>query len=364
LLSGFFGSLREGFYVDVGANHPIIDSVTKHFYDKGWHGINIEPNKRLYELLTNDRPRDININAGISSKPGRLAFREYVIGSGLSTFSSQIKDQYSSKTSKLTDSYKDYQVKVVRLEDIFSQNAKDVLINFLKIDVEGFEYEVIESNDWKKYRPQVLCIEANHIVKDWRPLMKKYKYTKVYFDGLNEYYVANEYPDIRERFSYVDTMLLDRPILQEYFYNKILRLDETRRQTELKLIHQELLNQNLSAELSNLLSKQEENKRLRTIFKQLAIALNNILLIYIEKLNRPKVNKNISSLLVDSDNVDKLLSQSREYDVRCFYRRRSSQPLIYRSVLWAYNILKKLLKLWVRVLIKIIVRIRDAKNDK
>ena len=90
LLSGFFDLTKHGFYVDVGANHPIHDSVTKYFYDRGWRGINIEPNPNIYALLVEDRPRDINLQIGVSNVKGSLKLREYPAGDGLSTFSEAI----------------------------------------------------------------------------------------------------------------------------------------------------------------------------------------------------------------------------------------------------------------------------------
>ena len=77
ILDGILRNVSEGYYVDVGANHPVMNSVTKIFYDKGWSGINIEPNELLYHELCVQRPRDINVNSGVSSQPGQLKFRSY-----------------------------------------------------------------------------------------------------------------------------------------------------------------------------------------------------------------------------------------------------------------------------------------------
>src|ERR1700742_2763080 len=90
LLDAFFRDIEQGFYVDVGASHPVVSSVTKLFYEKGWRGINIEPSHKYYKLLEEDRPEDINLNVGISDKKGTLTLREYQ-GYGLSTFSPMMK---------------------------------------------------------------------------------------------------------------------------------------------------------------------------------------------------------------------------------------------------------------------------------
>ena len=62
----------------------------------------------------------------------------------------------------------------------------------MKIDVEGFEYEVLAGNDWEKCSPRLICIEANHVDKDWRPMLDKLNYSFAFFDGLNEYYLASD----------------------------------------------------------------------------------------------------------------------------------------------------------------------------
>ncbi|MDR2831144.1 MAG: FkbM family methyltransferase [Methanobrevibacter sp.] len=83
ILLSFLDKIKNGFYIDVGANDPYADSVTKLFYDLGWNGINIEPLPYMYNKLCEDRPKDINLNIGISNKKGQLELRS---AGGLSTF--------------------------------------------------------------------------------------------------------------------------------------------------------------------------------------------------------------------------------------------------------------------------------------
>lgn len=190
-IKSFFVDVDKGFYVDVGAHHPVFDSVTKFFYKQGWTGINIEPQKKLYEKLVKDRSRDTNLNIGVSNKTSKITLREYP-GGGLSTFSKEIKNMYEHDEKMKTVSHQDYEVPTLPLRTVFSRYAQGKRIHFLKVDVEGFEYEVLEGNDWDKYRPELVCVEANHIVKDWRPLLEKVGYVKVFHDGLNEYHLAKE----------------------------------------------------------------------------------------------------------------------------------------------------------------------------
>jgi len=190
ILKAFFDDTEKGFYVDVGAHHPIYDSVTKLFYENGWHGINIEPQQKMFTQLVKDRKRDINLQIGVSDKPGELTLRSYE-SSGLSTFSEEQKQEYEKNPYSGTDEFTEHTVMVETLATIFKKhNVKK--IQFLKVDVEGYEEQVLVGNDWGNFRPEVLCIEANHIKKDWRPLLNKQGYIFAFFDGLNEYYVDNE----------------------------------------------------------------------------------------------------------------------------------------------------------------------------
>lgn len=212
ILAGFFSNqIEPGFYVDIGANHPTHDSVTKYFYDLGWHGINIEPNPDLFQDIIKKRTRDTNLNIGIGSKKGNLKLRAYK-NHGLSTFSKELKDDYKKNSDRGTEEFVDISVPIQKLADVLRKHkVKDIW--FMKIDVEGFEYEVIDSNEWGTFRPWVLCIEANHITKDWHTILEEQRYSKVFFDGLNEYFVAEEKKDIAANFSYPEAVLLGKPVI-------------------------------------------------------------------------------------------------------------------------------------------------------
>lgn len=196
ILAALFSNKKKGFYVDVGANDEEYHSVTKYFYKLGWSGINIEPIPRLFKEFEKKRKRDTNLNYAVSSKAGFLKFREYPNHDGLSTFSEKSKRENEA----LDIPYEDYEVRVDTLTNIFQKfDVKEV--DFLKIDVEGYEEEVIKSNDWDRYRPKVVCIEANHRSTNWQAIIKRHNYERVIFDGLNEYYVAKEHKGLLSGFA-------------------------------------------------------------------------------------------------------------------------------------------------------------------
>lgn len=214
IIEGFFPDIKGGFYVDVGANDPTEDSVTKIFYQKGWRGINIEPVEEKIKLLKKHRPKDINIGVGVADKTGELSFREY-IGAGMSTFSESLKDAYKEDKNPNLTKFIDIIVPVETLADVFKKNLpSQQTIHYMKVDVEGFEYEALTGNNWARYRPELLCIEAEHVKKDWRPLLKENRYSQVFFDGLNEYYLREESIHRVKLFSYPEAMLSGEQIIK------------------------------------------------------------------------------------------------------------------------------------------------------
>ncbi len=257
ILQAFFPDKGNGFYVDVGAYDPEQDSVTKLFYDKGWHGINIEPQANRCSKFNTERKRDINLNIGISDKQGELTLRVYK-NEGWATFSHDMKNENKKSKDESLKIYKEVKTKVLTLRDVFEEN-KVAYISFLKVDVEGFEYEVLKGNDWVKYRPEVLCLEANHLKRDWRKLLNSVRYKKVFFDGLNEYYV-DEDTDRASQFDYINSVVAERGggIRSEHYELALrwqsLALDKVNHVEELS-IELESLKEELKAKL-------EENKQL------------------------------------------------------------------------------------------------------
>lgn len=184
----------KGFYIDAGANDPVIDSVTKAFYDAGWRGINIEPVAEWFEKLQQNRPDDINLQLALGARKGEVNFYE-VVGTGLSTISKLLAQRHADEHGYKIQHYR---VPVARLTTICEEHAKSN-IHFLKIDVEGSEQPLLKGINLKKIRPWIILVEsteANTQVEkygEWEHLILNRGYHHVYFDGLNRYYVADEH---------------------------------------------------------------------------------------------------------------------------------------------------------------------------
>ncbi|MFA6601250.1 MAG: FkbM family methyltransferase [Candidatus Paceibacterota bacterium] len=157
VLNKIFGGKNRGFYVDVGAHHPYRFSNTYFFYKKGWRGINIDPNPGTVALFSKKRPRDINLEIGISSKNGTMKYYEFS-EPALNSFSEALSQERNRLSGCRIVFIKE--VPVVRLDKVLDENIRDgQTIDFMSIDVEGHELEVLKSNNWSKYRPTVILVE-------------------------------------------------------------------------------------------------------------------------------------------------------------------------------------------------------------
>lgn len=190
-----FAGQSSGFYVDVGANHPVKFSITKHFYENGWSGINVEPLPKQFALVQADRPRDINLNVGCSNQPGALTLYAARGGaSGMSTFTAQEMLEHQRQGFE----FDEVSCPVLTLASICEKHAAGRVIDFLSIDVEGHEREVLEGADFSRFRPRVIVVEATRpnttepTHERWERLILDHGYLFAVFDGLNRYYVRRE----------------------------------------------------------------------------------------------------------------------------------------------------------------------------
>lgn len=148
----------KGFYVDIGAYHPFIHSNTYLFYLKGWRGINIDANPGSMKEFKMRRPRDINLELGISDKNGYSTFYVLNEDSTMNTFSEANLQHHNM----LQAVEKKKKIETRTLESVLDEYSEEFTeIDFFSIDVEGFDQVVLESNNWSKYRPKVIVVEMN-----------------------------------------------------------------------------------------------------------------------------------------------------------------------------------------------------------
>jgi FkbM family methyltransferase len=187
---------EHGFYIDVGANDPSHDSVTKAFYDHGWQGINIEPMQNYYAALCQQRPRDVTVQCIASDRPGEVTFYG-IPGTGLSTADAAIAQQRKD----LGMDVRSLTVKARTLTSICEEHAADRAIHFLKIDVEGHEETVLRGMDFSRFRPWIIVIETpwqrDHT---WEHLVTEAGYQSILFDGVNTWFLADEHMSLKPAF--------------------------------------------------------------------------------------------------------------------------------------------------------------------
>ena len=158
MLSNMFSRLRKGFFIDVGAHHPFRFSNTYLLYRQGWSGINIDALPGTKKLFEHYRPRDITIEMGVSDVPGSLTYWSFE-EPAYNTFEQSLGEERS--TTGVSRLVKKTSIQALPLRDILSDCVRgNQPIDFLTIDVEGFDLKVLRSNDWTRYRPRIVLCEV------------------------------------------------------------------------------------------------------------------------------------------------------------------------------------------------------------
>lgn len=188
-----------GFYVDIGAHHPKRYSNTHFFYKQGWQGINVDAMPGSMSIFNKLRSRDINIEQPISKIPELLTYYSFSEPAVNGFSQSLSKDRSDSGSYKLISKKK---IKTTTLKNILDDNLpEDTEIDFLSIDVEGLDLDVLQSNDFNKYRPKVIIVEIletnfsrigdNEVSK----YLLKYAYT-IYGKSVNSViFIENDFLD-------------------------------------------------------------------------------------------------------------------------------------------------------------------------
>lgn len=160
LLDRIFEYAPSGFYVDVGAHHPKRFSNTYIFYKRGWRGINVDAMPNSMQRFKEVRPHDINLELGISKTKQILTYHMFD-EPALNSFDGKLSEERHNTTGYKIIGKKDIQT--LPLSELLDTHLPPAVnISFMSIDVEGLDLEVLESNNWTKYRPAVILIEILH----------------------------------------------------------------------------------------------------------------------------------------------------------------------------------------------------------
>ncbi|MGF6742043.1 FkbM family methyltransferase [Paraburkholderia atlantica] len=192
--------VERGLYIDVGAQDPIVDSVSLLFHEHGWRGIHVEPTPHYAELLRKQRPGDTIIQAAIANEHAVLKFFE-ISGTGISTADTAIAAQHRERGFDTHEIV----VPAIPLSSVL-ETVADAEVHWLKIDVEGFEAQVLSSWGAAKVRPWIVVVESvlplcrieTH--EKWETVLLSYGYSLAYMDGVNRFYVSDAHPEIKTAF--------------------------------------------------------------------------------------------------------------------------------------------------------------------
>jgi FkbM family methyltransferase len=198
--------------VDIGAGDPVLDSVTAAFAERGWRGVNVEPLPREHERLCAARPADTNLRIALGARAGlgKLFVEptetrerqdpDAPIDRGASTMVPELAERYRAEGQEFVP----IEVPIWTLARVVADHVAGP-VDFLKVDVEGFEREVLAGADWSAFRPRVVVVEATVPKSDepaheaWEPILFEAGYRFAMFDGLNRFYAHADEPGLLQR---------------------------------------------------------------------------------------------------------------------------------------------------------------------
>lgn len=192
--------VKRGFYIDIGAQDPVIDSVSRAFYEHGWRGVHVEPTPHYAGKLRQDRPDETVLQAALGSQNRTLNFFE-VINTGLSTGDEKIAEKHRDAGFAVREQV----VPCLPLADLL-ELYQDQDIHWLKIDVEGMEKQVLEGWGVSEIRPWIVVVESTlpntqiETYQQWEHLLTELGYQFVYFDGLSRFYISKAHQELKDYF--------------------------------------------------------------------------------------------------------------------------------------------------------------------
>ena len=184
---------NNGFYVDIGAHHPIQRNNTHLLFNKGWKGINIDVNQFSIDLFNFLRPNDLNLQVAVSDKEGDISFFYQKKFSQLNTTDKKIAHEH------FNGNFNERLVKCQSIHNILiNSKYKEVKIDFLNIDVEGAEMKVLRTLNFEIYDPKLICIE----ILGYRDLDSMEREIRIKDDEIYRYLIEKNYKKVWSGSSY------------------------------------------------------------------------------------------------------------------------------------------------------------------
>lgn len=275
-----FKNIPNGFYIDIGANDPVLHSVSNLFYQKGWRGIHIEPCQEYADNLRQARPDEIVKQIALSDHVGEADFYE-IPSTGLSTMCFDVAEQHVKRGFTVIKT----KIAVDTLDNVLADITNE--IHWLKIDVEGAEKEILEG--WKEslLRPWMLVIESTlplsqiNTYSKWEDIVIRKGYKFVYFDGLNRFYVHEQHIELKQYFN------LPVNVFDDFILFNRLELEETVKQLNANINIEQTEKQKLIADRQKLITDRQKlitDRQKLIVDKQKLIVDKQNLLLEKEKL--------------------------------------------------------------------------------
>lgn len=197
IASFYLGGIKKGFYVDIGTNDPVYLNNTYYFYKKGWSGVCVEPNRDRCQLIRLRRIRDVVVNAGVSLQAGQMSYYLFYPDT-ISTFSNDEAEEFRKLGHKLE---RTLIIPTFPLRDILEAQVQGRAIDLMSIDTEGWDLEVLKSNNWDKFRPKVIIVEIAEYRRDrlvrthqqFDEFLASKNYVKIADTYINGIYMEREY---------------------------------------------------------------------------------------------------------------------------------------------------------------------------
>jgi FkbM family methyltransferase len=311
--------VERGFYVDVGANDPEKLSITQAFYQRDWHGINIDP--VTYDLLNHERLRDINLRVAVGAAAGEIVFYE-TGNSALSTSDPELAKDYRQAGQLVTE----IKVPLLTLNQILEEHATSP-IHFMNIDVEGAELEVLKGLDLVRWRPWIILIEATlpntriPTFDKWERLIVSNDYEFVYFDGLNRFYVAREHRELAESFNLPPNIFDNYVLAHQFVVQQELEKKEAviqQQKVELEIKKKAILEMELEAKEAVIQIQKFELEAKAKIIRSLELALvEKKKMLQSQELELETTKKVIQAQQIELEAKDKVIqAQKNELEAK------------------------------------------------